>query len=247
MSRVVEIEVESKRESARALSIVFGYMCIGLLVTAISCFGFSFYFARLYSEAMNVSASAAAQMGEKLVFVMIGSFIALFILNIILSATLLKSKRGAWIPYILYTAIMGLALAPLTMWLSFDTIGTAFGITSGVFLVLFLIGYFSKGDLSPLALIGLGLLFSVIFVPLPFLILFLINPATYAIWNFFAALILALVIMLFVAVDANRMNREIQGGVFTKNLALYYAYTFYSDFIMIFIRVLLIVASAKEK
>ena len=243
----VEIEVGSRRDSARALGVVMGYMCIGLLISAITCFGFSFYFASLITKASSEGATSLANLEVTLLFVMIGSFIALFVLNIILSLSLSKSKKGAWIPYILYTAVMGLALSPLTMWLRFSTIGIAFGITSGVFLVLFLIGYWSKADLSLLGLIGLGLLFSVIFVPLPFLILFLINPLLYPIWNFVAALIMAVVIMLFVSVDANRMNKEIQGGVFTNSLALYYAYSFYSDFIMIFIRVLLIIASIKEK
>ncbi len=241
----VQIEVGSRRDSARALGVVMGYMCIGLLISAITCFGFSFYFAGLIANA--TTQEALNNVSFLLFGVMIGSFIALFILNLILSVTLAKAKKGAWVPYILYTAVMGLALAPLTMWLSFSTIGIAFGITSAVFLILFLIGYFSKADLSILGLVGLGLLFSVIFVPLPFLILFLINPAVYSIWNFVAAIVMAVVIMLFVSVDANRMNKEIQGGVFTNSLALYYAYSFYSDFIMIFIRVLLIVASMKEK
>lgn len=241
------IEVESKREGARALAVVMGYMCIGLLVTAITCFGFSFWFADLYGKAEAAGPATEAAMAYKLLFVMIGALVAMIIVNAIMSITLLKAKKGAWIPYILYTALMGLVLAPLVMWIDFATIGTAFGITSAIFLILFLIGYFAKADLSPLALIGLGLLFSVIFVPLPFLILFIINPVTWPIWNFLAAIICAVVIMLLVAVDANRMNREIQGGVFTNNAALYYAYTFYCDFIMIFLRVLIILASSKRK
>lgn len=243
----VEIEVGSRRDSARALGVVMGYMCIGLLITAISCFGFSFYFANLLVNAAKQGDAAYESVCMTLLIVMIASFVGLFIINLILSISLSKAKKGAWIPYVLYAAVMGLALAPFTMWLKFSTIGIAFGITSAIFLILFLIGYFSKADLSPLGLIGLGLLFSVIFVPLPFLILFLINPVAYSIYNVIASAVLAVVIMLFVSVDANRMNREIQGGVFTNNLALYYAYSFYSDFIMIFIRVLIIVASLKEK
>ena len=241
------IEVESRRESARALSVVMGYMAIGLLVTAISCFGFSFWFASLYSEAQAAGPLSEEIMTQKLLFVMVGAMVALVILNFVMSITLLKAKKGAWIPYLLYTAIMGLMLAPFVMWIDFATLGTAFGITSAVFLILFLIGYFSKADLTPLALIGLGLLFSVIFVPLPFLILYFINPIAWPIWNCLAALICAVVIMLFVSFDANQMNRAIQGGVFTNNLALYYAYTFYCDFIMIFIRILMILASSKRK
>ncbi len=241
------IEVESKREGARALAVVMGYMCIGLLVTAITCFGFSFWFADLYEAAKAAGPAAEAAMTYKLLFVMIGALIAMVIVNTIMSVSLLKAKKGAWIPYILYTALMGLMLAPLVMWIDFATIGTAFGITSAIFLILFLIGYFAKADLTPLALVGLGLLFSVIFVPLPFLILYIISPTIGAIWNLLAAIVCAVVIMLLVAVDANRMNREIQGGVFTSNAALYYAYTFYCDFIMIFLRVLIILASSKRK
>lgn len=238
------IDVESKRETTRALSVVLGYMCIGLLVTAISCFGFSYLFSYLIVNATPATEDAVA-MG--LMITMIAGFIVLLILNFVVSITIFKAKKGAWIPYILYTAVMGLALAPTVMFIDAATIGTAFAITAGVFLVLFLIGYFSKADLTPLGLIALGLLFSVVFVPLPFLIIYLINPAAAALWNLVAAIVCSVVIVLIVAFDANRMAREIQGGVFSNSMALYYAYSFYCDFIMIFIRVLLLLASTSKR
>ncbi len=238
------IDVESKRETTRALSVVLGDMCIGLLVTAISCFGFSYLFASLLANA-TIETIDSVTMG--LWITMTCSFIALFILNFVMSISLFKAKKGAWIPYILYAAVMGLSLAPTIMWIDAPTIGTAFAITSGVFLVLFLIGYFSKADLTPLGLIALGLLFAVVFVPLPFLIIYIINPAAGALYNLIVALVCSVVVVLLVAFDANRMAREIQGGVFTSNMALYYAYSFYCDFIMIFIRVLMVLASSKRK
>ncbi len=238
------IDVESKRETARALSVVLGDMCIGLLVTAISCFGFSYLFSSLI---VNATSETIESVTMGLMVTMICSFIALFILNFVMSISLFKAKKGAWIPYILYAAVMGLALAPTVMWIDAATIGSAFGITAGVFFVLFLIGYFSKADLTPLGLIALGLLFSIIFVPLPFLIIFILNPVASALYSLIASLVCSVVIVLLVAFDANRMAREIQGGVFTSNMALYYAYTFYSDFIMIFVRVLMVLASSKRK
>ena len=238
------IDVESKRETTRALSVVLGDMCIGLLVTAISCFGFSYLFASLIGNAKTDEALASVATG--LWVTMICSFIALLILNFVMSISLFKAKKGAWIPYILYAAIMGLALAPTIMWIDAATIGTAFAITAGIFLILFLIGYFSKADLTPLGLIALGLLFSIVFVPLPFLIIYIINPVMGALYNLIAAIVCSVVVVLMVTFDANRMAREIQGGVFTSNMALYYAYTFYSDFIMIFVRVLMILASSKR-
>ena len=241
------INVESKRETTRALSIVLGYMCIGLLVTALSCLGFSFLFSNLLANAMNQGDAAVSKIQMILIITMISSFIALFILNLIFTATIFKGSKGAWMPYIIYAVVMGLALSPLVMFIDAKTIGTAFGITSGIFLILFLIGFFSKADLTPLGLIAVGLLCSIIFVPLPFLILYIISPSALALYSLIASAVCAVVIVLIVAFDANRMAREIQGGVFTNNVALYYAYTFYSDFIMIFIRVLYYLAKLNRK
>jgi FtsH-binding integral membrane protein len=54
-------------------------------------------------------------------------------------------------------------------------------------------------------------------------------------------------VMLIVGWDANRMQREItNGGYVTSSTALYYAYVFYTDFIAIFIRILYLLALAKN-
>lgn len=239
------ITIESKRESTRALSVVLGYMCIGLIVTAIVCLGFSLYFSKILVDGMNITQYANA---SNLVFgCLIGGVIALFIMSFVTSFVIGRSKKGAWIPYLIYAALMGFTLSPVVMWIDSATIATAFGITAAVFLVLFLIGYFSKANLSILGLIGLGILFSVLFVPLPLLIIYLLVPGALGIWDFVASIACSLYMLIMVAVEANRMNREIRGGVFTNSMALYYAFSFYTDFIYIFLRVLMILASSKSK
>lgn len=240
------IQIDSRRETTRALAVVLGFMCIGLLITAISCLGFSIYFSNMIANAGSdkVALNSACNTINMIFF---GGIIGMLVLSLVNSFALGRSKKGGWIPYALYAAVMGLVLAPTVMWIDTYTVGMAFGLTAGVFLVLFLIGFFSKANLTPLGLIGLGLMFSVILVPLPFLILFIISPATYAIWNVIAAIATSVAIVLIVAFEANRMSREIQGGTFTYSSALYYAYSFYNDFILIFIRLLMVLVANSNR
>lgn len=235
------ITIESKRESTRALSVVLGYMCIALIVTALVCLGFSLFFSKLIIE-WPTEYAANVIYGS-----LIGGVIALFIMSFVTSFIIGRSKKGAWIPYLIYAALMGFTLSPVVMWIDSATIATAFGITAAVFLVLFLIGYFSKANLSILGLIGLGILFSVLFVPLPLLIIYLLVPGALGVWDFVASITCSLYMLIMVAVEANHMNREIRGGVFTNSMALYYAFSFYTDFIYIFLRVLMILASSKSR
>lgn len=246
------ITIESKRESTRALSVVLGYMCIALIVTALVCLGFSLYFSKILVDGMNnynaTGDIAQYEHASNVVFgSLIGGVIALFIMSFVTSFIIGRSKKGAWIPYLIYAALMGFTLSPVVMWIDSATIATAFGITAAVFLVLFLIGYFSKANLSILGLIGLGILFSVLFVPLPLLIIYLLVPGALGVWDFVASIACSLYMLIMVAVEANRMNREIRGGVFTNSMALYYAFSFYTDFIYIFLRVLMILASSKSR
>src|SRR5574344_2646266 len=158
-------QVVDKRALTKFTSLVFLDLFVGLAVTAISCFGFSYWFSKLY-------VSNDDQYAGVLIGVMIGGFVILLITQIVLTMTLFKAKKGAWIPYLIYAALMGAMLAPTVMWISVGTAAEAFGITASVFLVMFCIGYFTKVSLSPLAFIALGLVWVVLLVSLPFGILY---------------------------------------------------------------------------
>lgn len=232
-------QIVDKRGLAKFTSLVYLDMFIGLAVTAIACLGCSFWFSSLYVNNPDTY-------GPVLIGVMVGGFIALLVSEIVLSITLFKAKKAAWIPYLIYAAVMGVMLAPVCMWISVGTIAEAFGITAGVFLIMFLIGYFSKVSLTPLAFIGLGLLWGVLMCSLLFGIIYLVNPYTGILMDFIVSLVCVIAVMLITAWDANRMSREVQSGaIVTSNTALYYAYVFYTDFIAIFIHILYLLVVLK--
>ena len=233
------VEVTDRRGTLKFLSVVFGYMFIALAITAATTFGFAFWFA-------NLIVSNADNAAGIIITTMIVSGIAMLITSVVMSLTMFKQMKGAWVPFLLYAAIMGVFMSTFVMWIDAYTIGTAFGVTALVFLVMFCIGYFTKVSLSPLAFIALGLLWTVILVSIPFGIIYLVSPTAALLMNYGISLICAIAMMLIVGWDANRMSRDIQNGYVTKNLALYYASEFYSDFIMIFIHLLYLLAMAKS-
>src|SRR5574344_214856 len=233
-------QVVDKRALTKFTSLVFLDLFVGLAVTAISCFGFSYWFSKLYVS--NDDHYAGVLIG-----VMIAGFVLLLITQIVLTMTLFNAKKGAWIPYLIYAALMGAMLAPTVMWISVGTVAEAFGITAIVFLVMFCIGYFTKSSLRPLAFIGFGLLISVMLSSLTFGIIYLVAPYVGLLLDYMVSLVCVVAVMLIVGWDANRMQREVSnGGYVTSSTALYYAYVFYTAFIAIFIRILYLLALAKN-
>lgn len=237
---------EDRRGQTKFLGVVFGYLCIGLAITALVAFLFSYIYAKAYYVAdaeYHFSDSALVTL-----LVICGvSLVVMLIDSIVLNVSLSKSRKGAWIPYIIYCVCMGIWPGALLVFgVSPGMMGQAFGITSIVFVSMFLIGYFSKRDLSFMGLLAWGLLIGYCAIGFIYGFWYLISPGTFYIFDLVASFIVVTFSMLMVGFESNRMRKTLDYGTATMNLALYYAYQFYSDFISIFLRMLYILMLTKR-
>jgi FtsH-binding integral membrane protein len=231
-----------KKAVSKFTGLVFGYMAIALLVTAVVALlgGYG-----LYYLAMQMTADSFALV----YFVAMGiSVVALIIDEIVLATSFMKGKKGAWVPYIIFAVILGLFGATFTLWLEPYTIAEAFGISAIAFAVMYLVGYFGGGSVGPFLLISIGVmsglsLIAIIFLPLYFIFGW---STAYSIYiTIFVVMLIAECFM--VGWDSWRMRKDIEmGGIMSQNAALYYAFVFYNDFIAIFVRVLILLAYVKR-
>lgn len=227
---------------------VFGIMGIGLAVSAIVCFVLAYVLAFLYNDGEGYLTDEGIRVGFG---IMIGSAIALIIDQLVITFGAFKSRKNSlsiWIPYIIYATLIGLLLGTLVVFaqIRFDTIAEAFGITALVFVVMALLAMFTKISLHPLGLIGLGLLFGCMIASLFFGIWYLISPSTAVLIYWGINIIIIVAMMLITGWDIWRIRRMSEGGLMDNGLAVYSAFVLYTDFINIFIRLLLILARNRK-
>ena len=225
---------------SKTLAKTFGYMAIGLAISALTAFIVAYLFATWIG---NINAASSDEEMSRILtiylVVMIASFIGMIIDSAILRMVLVKGKKSIWVPYIIYALLMGVFLSSfLVIGLSFELIGTAFVVSALVFLGCFLVGYFSKNDLSPAAFVGMALLFTIGLTGIFFLLLFILFPALLTLYFIIFELAFSLLILIVVAIDCHNIKRILGVAENNKNIALYCAFTIYSDFIVLFVRVL---------
>ena len=223
-----EQEVVGLKSSSGTLSFakVFLYMFIGLAITAAVAMGLS---AIIYYAAVN---GADPEVLTNTYFgLMISSGILLLVLTFVINFVLLRGKHSVLVPAIIYTVLMGVLLSSFCLLIDWRILGLAFGITSGIFLLMTIIAALTKSNLSPLLMIGMGLIFGS-------LILSLVNwliGSTTIMWIVTFAIFAA---MMFITMfDIWNIKKITERGEMSNNISLYCAFTLYVDFIYIFIRV----------
>jgi uncharacterized protein len=236
--------------NVKFLGVVFLYMFIGLAITALTAFGFSAFLANVYPDPNQLS-QLSDQGSAILLFSVISAAIISIVDSFLMPVFSRKSGRAPWFGYILYALCMGIMLSVVLLaGVSFQLIGEAFGMTALVFLVMALIGAFSKVNLRPLAYIGICLLVGVFLMGIFWGIYYLVNPAffalTYSGYYVLVSLLIIVVMMLFIAYDVNRMVAIADQGVLTSNAALYCAFSLYSDFLVLFLRILYLLLATRR-
>lgn len=233
----------------KALAKIYGYMGIGLLVTGL----IAFFGAWLFSSQINkwladgIGNVPLANTWIITLFVLwIISIIGILVLSFVIPIRAARSGKSLWVPYILYSVFMGILLiAVLLTGIPFWMIGEAFGITCLAFGAMFLIGWFSKKDLSILGYIGMILLFTVLLVAIVGVITFFFHGMSIDQYFWFDIAIegiMILAIMLITAFDTWRIKRIIANAGESENIYLYGAYVMYTDFISLLLRILYIIA-----
>ncbi|MBR0193915.1 MAG: US12 family protein [Bacilli bacterium] len=217
---------------------VFLYMFMAIGITAVVCavigLIFTQFFPIVYGNEVNIDAAKAY----------IGLFIAAFIMYIPLILwihfSVFKEKSRPMIPFVLYAIVMGVFISGFTMFVPFYLIAISFGLTCFTFGIMFVIGWFTKRDLSILGMIGFGMMIGILFIGLFNVIWMLFFPGFEMIYwvisyGMFAAMLL---ITIF---DINRVKRIADSGEQSNKTAILCAFNLYVDFIYIFIRILSIV------
>ena len=141
---------------------------------------------------------------------------------------------------------MGIALsAVLLAGIPFWMIGEAFGITALAFGGMFLIGWFSKKDLSALSYIAMSLLMMLMLAALIVGITFAFRGSTptQRLWIDIGINVgMIVVILLITAVDTYRIKKIVNRAGESENIYLYCAFVMYTDFISLLLRILYLLA-----
>mgnify|MGYP000391738510 FL=1 len=198
---------------------IFLWMFLGLLIT----FGVG-YFVSLNENVMYNLFS-----GYKYIVVWIVELVVV----IVLSARINKlSVMTARILFIMYSLLTGLTISTIFVVYSIDSILYVFLITSILFLVFGIIGYFTKIDLSKLGVILMMMLFGSLIC---IIINMFINNQTF---DLVLSIIMVIIFLGYIAYDINVIKRRLYGIDDEDKLAIYGALQLYLDFINLFLRLL---------
>jgi FtsH-binding integral membrane protein len=241
---------DHKRVSTKFLGVVFLYMFMGLAISALTAFLFALFITKTFYDPNTLS--LISEQGQTvLLFSVIGAMVVALIDSFVMPIVSSRTGKAPWVGYILYALCMGVSLSVVLLaGVSFGTIGEAFGLTALVFLVMALIGIFSKVNLTPLAFIGISLMIGIFILAAFWGIVYWVNPGMfvngYGLYYMLVSIGIIIVMMLFVAYDVNRMVAIADQGMATTNTALYCAFTLYGDFIVLFLRILMVLLATRR-
>jgi uncharacterized protein len=224
MAQAKAIHATSAVRFNRFLALVYLVMAVGMAVTAL----------------VATSVSNNPELMKRILFYPWFTF-GLFMLQIIvvvwLSAAVMRmSPAFAFLLFLVYSALTGLALSSIFIYYSQTTISYTFWVAAGMFLFGSVVGFFIKGDMSGvgrfLMLSLLGWLFGWLF-----LIFFPFSPGLNQAMNFTG-------IMLFAGLtvwDTNRLKQlsaDMEGKQGMGGMVVIGALALYLDFINLFLLLL---------
>lgn len=211
----------------KIFSKVFLWMFIGLAIT----FGIAYYVSTNDNMVYNLFS------GSKYWILWILEFVVV----IVLSARIRKlNPLTAKILFLLYSGLTGLTLSSIFIIYDIMSIVYTFAITSGLFLVFGLIGYFTKLDLTKIGIYLVMVLFGIIIASI---INMFIGSEVFDL----GLCIIGIVIFLaYIAYDIQIVKRNMYGIENEDNLVIYSAFQLYIDFINLFIRLLQFFEKSKD-
>ena len=178
-----------------------------------------------------------------LLALIVASAIGLFVLSIVIPRKAYNGFSSLIPDYIAYLVFMAMLLTIVFIAYDLSVLSLSFGITAGVFGIMALLGYLSKGSL-----VGIGPLVGGLFIGSIALSLlnWFIGSELIAWVISFAFFALILFITMY---DVRRVKNIIDNGEIngTTNLVLYCSLILYTDFINIFLRIVRYVAIFARK
>ena len=217
---------------------VFGIMFLWLLATAGIAFGGGALF---YNWLLADEVTASNGILATLVI----SGISLLVLTFVIQFWALRRDKGMIVLSSLYVLCMGLLCSSMTLFIDWQILGIALGLTTAIFGVLALIGLLAK-NVRPIAMVGFMVLFGALIVSLGTWIISIFVPVNVTfLWILDFAIFGAM--LLLVIVDMNQIGKICANGEMSRNLTLYCALTLYTDFVYIFIKIAYYLAMAYGK
>lgn len=205
-------------EQNKIFSKVFFWMFIGLAIT----FGVGYY----------------VSLNENMIYNIFGKSYWLLVITelvvvIVLSARIRKMQpMTAKILFCVYSFLTGLTFSSIFLAYNIMSIIYVFGITSLIFLIFALLGYFTKMDLTK---IGIYLLMALVGIIICSIVNIFVGSETF---DLGIMIICVLVFIVYVAYDVQVIKRNFYQIDREDNLAIYGALQLYLDFINIFLRLL---------
>lgn len=206
---------------------IFLWMFIGLAVT----FGIAYYVSLNENMIYNLFS------GYKFMLIVIAEIV----IAIVLSARIRKMNplvaKGL---FLLYAGLTGLTFSSIFIVYQLTSIMYVFGITSCLFLVFGLLGYFTKIDLTKIGIYLVMALFGIIIVSL-------INMFIGSEVLDLGLCVIGIIVFLgFIAYDIQVIKRNLYGVDNEENFAIIGAFELYLDFINLFVKLLRLFGKSRD-
>ena len=210
----------------KIFSKVFFWMFIGLAIT----FGVGYY--------VSINSNMLYNVFNTYYLVLV---IAELVVVIWLSARIRKMKpMTAKILFCLYSFLTGLTFSSIFVVYKITSIVYVFGITSLIFLIFALIGYFTKIDLTK---IGIYLFMALLGVIICSIVNIFIGSETF---DLGLTIICLIIFIIYIAYDIQIIKRNLYMIGEEDNLAIYGALQLYIYFINIFLRLLQLFGRSRD-
>ena len=242
-------DATDKRSVNTLIGRVYGYMFFALALTAVIAFGVGILFNLWIFKSITIpenlgNIESISGAGLLTLFIVLGvSAITLIIMSFVVHFRSFSQRKSVRTPALIYCICMGLVLSSLVIFVPWPVLGITFAITSGIFGIMFLISYVSKGSLNALGIIGIGLLIGAAIISLVGWVFMLTGFLGAYIHIYWIVSLLSFAAIMFITIwDMWRIKVIAQQGEMNDNLVLYCAFILYVDFIYLFLRILRIVS-----
>ena len=242
----VVYDFTDKQSKGTFLSKVFGLMFICLLITTAVAAGLGYCIQALILNSASYDPTAPLEtlpsniLSVFLIMVFV-SAIGLIVMSFVLPITFARGKHNIFVPLMIYVVLMGILLSLFTFLFDWLILVEAFGITTLIFGLMAFLGYISKGRLTGIGFILLGLMIGALALSLINWMMILIGgiKEQNIMISWIVSLIVFAFLMLVTLYDVNRIKKIAESGAQQDNNLVYYcAYILYSDFIAILVRVI---------
>ena len=242
----VVYDFSDKQSKGAFLTKVFGMMFLCLLITTVVAAGLGFGSQFFLDQAIK---AGNEELATKIVYALVGtlivSVVALLVMSFVLPITFIRRRHNILVPLMIYVVLMGIMLSTFTFVFDWVILVESFGITSLIFGTMALLGYISKGRLTGIGFILLGLIIGALGLSLINWLMIMFGGVSEANvqLSWIVSLLIFAFLMLVTLYDVHRIKKIAEAGAGQDNNLTYYcAYILYSDFIAILIRVIYYVA-----